>query len=173
LKKKVHGVGVRGLFRAPRLGGGELRVQCACQARDDFVLHVEEIGERLIKPLSPQMTARFSVDELDVDAHASAAALNAALEDIADVQLAPDRLHVQQLAFVGERRVAGDDVGAANARKIGRQALRDSVDEMLMGRIAADIGERQDDHREVRRGGFSGAGVGAGFAWAGWPTSSA
>ena len=43
-----------------------------------------------------------------------------------------------------------------NARKVGRQALGDPVDEMLLFRIAADIGERQDDDREARRGGFFG-----------------
>ena len=90
LKIEVHRVGVRGLFRASRLGGDELGVQRACQARDDFVLHVEEIGERLVEPLGPEMIARFGVDELHVDAHAVSAALNAAFEDIADVQLAPD-----------------------------------------------------------------------------------
>jgi hypothetical protein len=37
-----------------RLGGDELRVQCARQPRDDFVLHVEEIGERLVEPLYQQ-----------------------------------------------------------------------------------------------------------------------
>src|SRR5271165_6696145 len=102
------------------------------------------------------MTARFGVNELHVEAHAVSAALHAALEDIADVQLAPDRLRVERLAFVGERRIAGDDVSAPNARKIGRQALGDPVDEMLLVRVAADIGERQDDHREARRGGFFG-----------------
>ena len=86
LKIEVHRVGVRGLFRASRLGGDELGVQRARQARDDFVLHVEEIGERLIEPLGPEMIARFGVDELHVDAHAVSAALNAALQDIADVQ---------------------------------------------------------------------------------------
>ena len=93
LKIEVHRVGVRGLFRAPRLGGDELGVQRVRQARDDFVLHVEEIGQRLVEPLGPEMIARFGVDELDVDAHAVSAALNAALEDIADVQLAADLLH--------------------------------------------------------------------------------
>ncbi len=90
LKIEVHRVGVRRLFRASRLGGDELGVERARQARDDFVLHVEEIGERLVEPLGPEMTAGFGVDELHVDAHAVSAALNAALEDIADVQLAPD-----------------------------------------------------------------------------------
>ena len=131
-------------------------VQRARQARDDFVLHVEEIGERLVEPLGPEMIAGFGVDELDVDAHAVSAALNAALEDIADVQLAPDLSSHRRLALVGERRIAADHEGASYAREIGRQALRDPVDEMLLLRVAADIGERQDDDREARRGGFFG-----------------
>src|SRR5271166_1046398 len=94
--------------------------------------------------------AGFGVDELHVEAHAVSAALNAALEDIADVQLAPDRLHVERLAFVGERRIAGDHDGAPYPREVGREALRDPVDEMLLLRIAANIGERQDDDREAR-----------------------
>ena len=69
----------------------------ACQPRNDFVLHVEEIGQRLVEPLGPKMIARFGVDALDVDAHAVSAVLNAALQHIADIQLAPDRLHVERL----------------------------------------------------------------------------
>jgi hypothetical protein len=85
-----------------------LGIQRVREARDDFVLHVEQIGERLVEPLSPEMIAGFSVDELHIDAHAVAAALNAALEDIADVQLAADLLQVDGLAFVSESRVAPD-----------------------------------------------------------------
>src|SRR5271165_4831263 len=44
LKIEIHRVGARRLLRASRLGGGELGVQRVRQARDDFVLHVEEIG---------------------------------------------------------------------------------------------------------------------------------
>ena len=108
LKIEVHRVGGRSLFGASRLGGDELGVQRARQARDDVVLHVEEIGQGLVKPLGPEMIAGFGVDELDVDAHAGAAALDAALEDIADVQLTPDRLYLDRFALVGERRVSGD-----------------------------------------------------------------
>jgi hypothetical protein len=55
------------------------------QARDDFVLHVEKIGEGFIEPLRPEMAARFGVDELHVNTHAVSAPLNAAFEGIADV----------------------------------------------------------------------------------------
>ena len=56
-----------------------------------------------------------------------------------------------------------DHERAANARKIGREAFGDAIDEILLLRIAADVGEGQDDDREARRRGFFSAG-GAGFA---------
>ena len=118
------------------------------------------------------MIAGFGVDQLHVDAHAVSAALNAALEHIADVQLAPDLLHIERLAFVGERRIARDHDGAPYAREVGRQALGDPVDEMLLLRVAADIGERQDDDREARRGGFFGRWGRRGLRLSGLPTSS-
>ena len=68
----------------------------------------------------------------------------------------PIDLHVESLAFVSERSIAGDHDSAPNARKIGRQALRDPVDEMLLLRVAADIAERQNDDREARGIGFFG-----------------
>ena len=45
---------MRRAFRAPRLGGDQLRVELAGEARDDFVLHVEQVGHRLVEPLGPQ-----------------------------------------------------------------------------------------------------------------------
>ena len=40
------------------------------QAPDNFILHVEEIGDEFVEPLRPDMGARFAVDELDIDAEA-------------------------------------------------------------------------------------------------------
>ena len=67
---------------------------------------------RLVEPLGPEMAARFGVDELDIDAHSVLAALNAALEDVADVQLPADLLQIDVLALVGEGGVAPDHEGA-------------------------------------------------------------
>jgi hypothetical protein len=108
LKIEVHRVGGRGLFCAPRLDGDEFGVQRARQARDNLVLHVEKIGERLVEPLGPEVIAGLGVDELDIDAHAGAAALDATLEDVADVQLAAHLLQIDVLAFIGEGGVAAD-----------------------------------------------------------------
>ena len=92
LKAEVHRIGVRLSLRAAGLGGQELCAERIGEPRDDFVLHVEEIGHRLVETLRPKMFAALGVDELDIDAHPGAGPLNAALEDIADVQLAPDLL---------------------------------------------------------------------------------
>ena len=96
------------------------------------------------------MRASLGFDELHVDAHASTGALHAAFEHVADVEFAPDLRHIAGLAFVGEGRVAGDDEGAGNAREVGRQTLRYAVDEIFLLRIAADVGEGQDNHGEAR-----------------------
>ena len=106
LKIEVHRVGMRGPFGAPRLGRDEFGIQRACQARDDFILHVEEIGEGFVKPVRPEMIAGFRVDELDIDAHAIAAALNAAFEDITHVQLAADLLQIDGLSLISEGGIA-------------------------------------------------------------------
>ena len=90
--------------------------------------------------------AEFGVDELNVDAHAAVAALDAPFEDVADVQLAADLLKVDRLAFVGESRITPDHEGSSNARKIGRQALGHPINEMLLFWVAADVGERKHDH---------------------------
>ena len=122
--------------------------------RDDFILHVEQIGHGLVEPVGPQMIAGDRVDELHVDSHSAAAALNASLEDIANVQFASDLLGVDGLAFVSEGGVARDDEGVGDARKVGRQAFRDPVDEMFVLSVAAKTGERQHHDRQARRFGL-------------------
>src|SRR5262249_41355293 len=116
----------------------------------------EEIGELLVEPLGPKMIAALGVDELNVHAHAGFAALYAALEDLANVQLAADLLQVDGLALVREGGVAPDYEGAADTRQVGLQALRDPIDERLVLRTATNIGKGQNDHRQTRRDRFFG-----------------
>ena len=78
-------------------------VERARQPRDDLVLHVEEVGQRLIETFCPEMIAGFGVDELDIDARAIAAALDAAFEDIANIQLAADLLQIDSVGCASGR----------------------------------------------------------------------
>ena len=49
-----------GAFSARRASTADkLGVQGVRQTRDDLILHVEEIGERLIEPLGPEDDCRF------------------------------------------------------------------------------------------------------------------
>jgi hypothetical protein len=56
---------------------------------------------------------------LDIDAHALAAPLYAALEGIANVQFASDLLQINGFALVGEGGVAPDHERTADAREVG------------------------------------------------------
>ena len=53
------------------------------------------------------MIAGFGVDQLHVHPKAVAATLHRAFEHVADVQLAPDLLEINRLAFERERGVVG------------------------------------------------------------------
>jgi len=97
------------------------------------------------------MRAGFGLNQLDIDAHAVSRPLDAALQHIANVQFAADLLQINVLALKGEGCIASDHESATDARQIRRQAFRDPVDEILLFRVAADIGEWQNDDREARR----------------------
>ena len=57
-------------FRSPRFRRAQLRFERIGQSRDDFVLHVDEISERTVETLGPEIVAADSFDQLDIDAHA-------------------------------------------------------------------------------------------------------
>src|SRR5208337_4763646 len=97
-----------------------------------------------------EVIAALSVDELDVDPHSICRALDASFEHVAHVQLAPDLSTIDRLAPVTEGAVSADNEHPAHLRKVGRQALGDAVDEIILLRVARQIHERKDHDRKVR-----------------------
>ena len=93
----IHRIGVHRALSAPCLRDGEFMPQPVGEPRDDLVLHVEEIGDQLIEPLRPEMRAGFGLDQLDIDAHSVSRPLDAALQHIANVQIAADLLQINGL----------------------------------------------------------------------------
>ena len=150
---KVERVGIGLALGALRLGRDQLAAQLVGDARDDLVLQVEKVAHRLVEPVRPDVVAGRPVDELGVDPHPAGAALDAALENIADVELAPDLPRLDRLALVGEGGVARDDDGVGEPREVGRQALDDAIDEQLVLLAAAEAGEGKHDDRAARRPG--------------------
>jgi hypothetical protein len=60
---------VRRALRPTRIGGHKRSVQLSSEAGDDLVLRGEEIRDRLVETLGPDMRAGLGVDELRIDAH--------------------------------------------------------------------------------------------------------
>ena len=118
--------------------------------RDDRVLRLQQIGAGRVELFGPEMRAGAGVDELGVDPHPIAARLHRAFENIAHAQILADRLGVDRLALEGHGRVARDDEGVADARESGGQFVGQGVDEVILPRIAREVGEGQHDDRKPR-----------------------
>jgi hypothetical protein len=71
-------------------------------------------------------------------------------------QLSSDLLGVDPLALIGERGIARDHEHVRDPRQIRRQILGDSVREILLLRVIAEVGERQHHDRQARRSGTLG-----------------
>ena len=152
LESQVLGVAIgrRRLFDACALGLDELKIECARQMRDDRVLCLQQIGAGRVELFGPEVSAAAGVDELGVDPHPVAARLHRSFENIAHAQILADRLRVDRLALEGHGSVARDDEGVADARETGGQFIGQGVDEVVLPRIAREIGEGQHDDRKPR-----------------------
>ena len=124
--------------------------QTVGQSRHDLILQLEQVGHVLLETVGPQMRAGFGVDELGVDAHPVLVALHRAFEHVADAEFLADLLGVDALALVGEGGVAGDDEAVADAREFGGEVFGDAVGEIILARIAGEIGEGEHDDGEMR-----------------------
>src|ERR1700754_2980432 len=96
-------------FSAPRLGLDKRGVKRNSNSCGDFILHFEQIGERLVEPICPEMCACFCVHKLNVDANSIFTSPHRTLEHVTHVQIATDLLEIDGLAFVSECRVSANN----------------------------------------------------------------
>ncbi len=139
--------------RTGGLGGLQCRLDHAGDARGHLVLKLEDIFERAVEPIGPQMRAGHRVDQLADNAHATAGLAHRAFEHVPNAEFAADLLHVDRLALVREARIAGDDEEPADAGERGDDLLDHAVGEIFLLRIAAQIGERAAPRSTACRGG--------------------
>ena len=99
--------------------------------------------------VGPQMRPVERVDKLRGNPHSAPGFAYRAFEDVADAELAPDLLHVNCLAFIGEARIAGDDEKPADTRQGGDDLLDHAVGEIFLLRIAGHVLEWQYRQRRL------------------------
>jgi|SRR6516162_855923 len=97
------------------------------------------------------MRVCLGIDQLSVDPNLIGRPPDAAFEHVAHTKLATDLLRVDRLVPIGERSVARNHQRLLDPRQIRRQILSYSIGEILLLRITAQVGERQDDNRQAWR----------------------
>ena len=113
-----------------------------------LVLDGEDIVERTVVVVGPDVGAGSGVDQLSRDTNAVPGSPDTAFEHVAHAQLTADLFHVNRLAPVGEARVkATTNIHLIRARPV---MMSSTVGEVVLLRIAAQIGERQHRDRPAR-----------------------
>ena len=97
------------------LGASQAGLDGADHADRDLILHGEDVIERTVIALGPQMRAALGLDQLGGDADAIACLAHAAFQHVTDAEIAPDLLHVDRPAPVGGARIARDHEQPADA----------------------------------------------------------
>jgi hypothetical protein len=102
------------------------------------------------------MRVALGVNQLRINAELVARPPDAPLQNKAHAKLAADLLRVDRFAPVGEGSIARYHEHILEPRQVGGQILSDTVREILLLGIVAEIGKRQHDDRQARRDGWPG-----------------
>jgi hypothetical protein len=87
------------------------------------------------------MAAAFGVNQLRSNANAVSAASDAAFEHVSDPTLASDSPDVDSPALILEAGVASYHKQLAESRQLGNYIFHHPISEVLLRRIAIEIGE--------------------------------
>ncbi len=152
---EVNGVGVAGMLAkgAQALGSCQFGAKGIRDPRDNVHLQFAELGAVAIEAVGPNMCAGVGRDKLGVDSYVFAGAPHASFERVTHAEFAPNLLHVDRLALVGEGGVASNDETILQMGEIRRQIVRDRIGEIVLVGVVAQVRERQDNDREMRRAG--------------------
>ena len=108
-----------------------------------LILQVENVLQRTVIFVGPEMRSGFSFEQLCRDAHASPGLAHASLQHVTHAKLTPDLARVDRLAFVDEARAARGHEEPLDPRQRRDDVLDHSVGEIFLLRIAAHVLKRQ------------------------------
>ncbi len=141
---RIHWPGSRHRRRAEKLQLQRLNY-LAC----NVVLYGEDVVERAIIALRPEVRTVGGPDELRGDSQLLAGLPHAALQDVHDVELLADRTQVFVTSLELERRSAPDHAQLGQLRQQVEQLLRKAVREVFLVLARAHVRERQHRDRLV------------------------
>src|SRR5262245_1930743 len=130
-----------------RFGHDELRPDRIHDAIGDVILPAEDVGDRAIVPVGPDVNTLGGIDQLRGDPYAAAGLAYAAFENVPRSQLAAEFPDVDRLTFAGKGRVTIDNREPLLARQAGDDVLDNPVGKIRLLGIATDIVERQHNNR--------------------------
>ena len=141
----VVGIEIAGRLRACAVDLGLL--DAGLDGADDAfghrVLQLKYVLQRTIELFRPKMCAGGCFDQLPADAETTGGLAHAALEHIADTELAADLLDVDGTAFVGEARIARDHEQRSKVRERGDDVVHHAIRKVFLLGIAAHVLKRQ------------------------------
>ena len=78
----------------------EFEIESPGETAGNLVLRCRKVGAIGVEPVRPQLHAAFGIDQLHVHAYLVSSASHAAIEQIADAELAYDLLRIERFALV-------------------------------------------------------------------------
>jgi hypothetical protein len=124
-------------------GAGQRSMQIARDRRGDFRLHGENVAERTIVGMRPEVLVGVRFDELRRHAQAIALSDNRSFNDQVHAELAGDFRQRLPLTLVVHRRRPRDDAERIDAGEICDERFRQTVSEVVVPRVRGEILQRQ------------------------------
>ena len=112
-----------------------------------LVLDLEDVREVAIEALGPEMMSGCRFHQLRRDPHPRACFADAPFQHVADAEVTADLLDARRLALVGHDRIARDHAQLLEAGQLRDQVLGETVGEVVLLGIAAEVRERQHGDR--------------------------
>ena len=82
---QINRIGIGGVRASLRLGLYQLVAQRIGESCHDLILQLEHVGDVLLEPVGPEMSAGLAIDKLRVDAHMVLVALHRAFEELRSI----------------------------------------------------------------------------------------
>ena len=110
----------------------------------DLALNGKDVRQFAVISLRPEVPIGARIDQLRVDAHAIARALNASFHDMRDTKLLADLAQISRgSAFVLHHRSAADHFQIGDLRQVGENFVLHAIGEIGVVFVVAEVFKRQ------------------------------